>query len=105
MLYEVITGTGPIKGFATTLIIGICTSLFSAIFITRLIFERYLNRNKAMTFDTSVSRNAFKNVQIKFIERSRTFYVISGLILLVSVGVITSYSIHYTKLYETPDPT
>ncbi len=81
-----IFGTGPIKGFATTLIIGICTSLFSAIFITRLIFERYLNRNKAMTFDTSVSRNAFKNVQIKFIERSRTFYVISGLILLVSVG-------------------
>ncbi len=81
-----IFGTGPIKGFATTLVIGICTSLFSAIFITRLIFERYLTRNRVITFATSLTQNAFKNVNFKFIEKSKPFYIVSILLILISIG-------------------
>ena len=81
-----IFGTGPIKGFATTLVIGICTSLFSAIFITRLIFERYLNRNRTITFSTSLTENAFKKVNFKFIENSRPFYITSAILILISIG-------------------
>jgi len=79
-------GTGPIKGFATTLWIGICTSLFSAIFITRLIFERLLNKNREITFATNLTRNAFKNVNINFINQRKIAYVISSAIVLISIG-------------------
>jgi SecD/SecF fusion protein len=79
-------GTGPIKGFATTLVIGIVTSLFSAIFITRLIFESFLKRNRKITFDTNLTRNAFKKVNISFIEKSRIFYVVSIALLIISIG-------------------
>ncbi|HTB06446.1 MAG TPA: protein translocase subunit SecDF [Bacteroidia bacterium] len=75
-------GTGPIQGFATTLIIGIPTSLFTAIFITRLIFERRLSKGKAIAFDTTFTRNAFKNININFVKRRHLYYVISGSILV-----------------------
>jgi len=88
-----IFGTGPIKGFATTLVIGICTSLFSAIFITRLIFERYLTRNRVITFSTSLTENAFKNVNFKFIENSKPFYIVSILLILISVGSLVIRSL------------
>jgi len=80
-------GTGPIKGFATTLIIGIITSLFCAIFITRLIFERMLEKKSDITFDTKLTRNAFKNLDIKFIEKKKLYYAISGLI--IAGGIIS----------------
>jgi SecD/SecF fusion protein len=76
-------GTGPIKGFATTLVIGILTSLFSAIFITRLIYEGMIKKNKTLTFDTSLTKNAFKKVNINFIGRRKIFYFISGSIFLI----------------------
>lgn len=79
-------GTGPIKGFATTLVIGILTSLFSAIFITRLIYERMLSRNVKLTFDTKLTRNAFKNLNIDFIGLRKTFYVISGAVVIIGMG-------------------
>jgi len=78
-------GTGPIKGFATTLVIGICTSLFSAIFITRLIYERMLTRGRKLTFATKLTRNAFKNANIQFIAKRRIFYIISGIIIVLGV--------------------
>lgn len=81
-----IFGTGPIKGFATTLVIGICTSLFSAIFITRLIFERFLSRNNTVTFDTSISRNFLKNVDFNFIDKRKIAYVISSIIIVIGIG-------------------
>jgi len=77
-----IFGTGPIKGFATTLIIGICTSLFSAIFITRLIFEWQLSRNKALTFSTKLTQGAFKKINIGFVVKRKTFYFISTIIIV-----------------------
>jgi len=83
-------GTGPIKGFATTLVIGILTSLFSAIVLTRLIFERQLTKNRKITFDTSLTRNAFKKAHIDFIGIRKIFYIISGSIILagiVSLGI------------------
>lgn len=79
-------GTGPIKGFATTLVIGILTSLFSAIFITRLIYERMLSKNLKLTFDTKLTRNAFKKLSINFIDLRKSAYVISGIIVLIGLA-------------------
>lgn len=81
-----VLGTGPIKGFATTLVIGIITSLFSAIFITRLIFEAFLDRSQAVTFATKITEGAFKNTKINFIGLRKTFYAVSGIILLIAIG-------------------
>ncbi len=83
-------GTGPIKGFATTLLIGIVTSLFTAIFITRLIFEWYLKRNKTITYDTKLTANAFKNTAVKFLEKRKMFYVISAAVVLVGIGSLVT---------------
>ncbi len=80
-----IFGTGPIKGFATTLVIGICTSLFSAIFITRLVYERMLTKNRKLTFATKLTENAFKNVNIPFLGIRKIFYVISGVLVLIGI--------------------
>jgi SecD/SecF fusion protein len=75
-------GTGPIKGFATTLVIGILTSMFTAIFITRLIYESLLKKNANLTFSIKITANVFKNTKIDFIGMRKYFYVMSGLILL-----------------------
>jgi SecD/SecF fusion protein len=80
-------GTGPIKGFATTLVIGILTSLFSAIILTRLMYERMLDKNKNITFDTKISRGAFKNTKVDFIGKRKIFYVVSG--LLIAGGIVS----------------
>ena len=85
-----IFGTGPIQGFATTLIIGILTSLFCGIFVTRLIFERYLDKKKEITFDSKLTRGAFKNINIDFIGAGKYTAFISGAMILaslVSIGV------------------
>ncbi len=79
-------GTGPIKGFATTLLIGILTSLFTAIFLTRLVFEWYLKRNKPITYSTKLTANAFKNTNIKFLEKRKIFYAISAIVIFVGIG-------------------
>jgi len=81
-----IFGTGPIKGFATTLLIGIVTSVFTAIFITRLIFERYLEKNKTITYATKLTEGAWQNAKYKFLPRRKTFYVISGILVLISIS-------------------
>ena len=78
-------GTGPIKGFATTLVIGIITSLFTAIFITRLIYEWYLKKRYTLSFSTKLTANAFKNVHIDFIGKRKIAYFISGSIILVGI--------------------
>ncbi len=80
-----IFGSGPIRGFATTLIIGILTSLFTSIFITRLIFERQLSKNREITFTTSYSKNWLRHVKIPFIEKRKIFYTLSGILILASI--------------------
>ncbi|MFD2915946.1 protein translocase subunit SecDF [Psychroserpens luteus] len=79
-------GTGPIKGFATTLLIGIVTSLFTAIFITRLLVDWYVNSGKKLDFTTSITKNLFQNNNINFIGKRKIAYVISGVLILVSLG-------------------
>ena len=81
-----IFGTGPIKGFATTLIIGIISSLFTAIFLTRLIFEWYLDRNKPISFVSKITDKAFKNIRFKWIDNRKYAYVISASIIILSLG-------------------
>lgn len=86
-LILLVLGTGPIKGFATTLLIGIATSLFTAIFITRLFIDNYAkNPNKTLAFSTGVTKNLFANLSIPFLQKRKTFYVLSGIFILVSLG-------------------
>lgn len=79
-------GTGPIRGFATTLVIGIVTSLFTAIFITRLIIEDMLKRNRELTFSIPLTANLFKNTKIDFIGIRKYFYGFSAIILILGIG-------------------
>ena len=88
-------GTGPIKGFATTLIIGILTSLFSAIFITRLLISRRLNKNKELKFATKLTDGAFKNTNIDFIGKRKKFYILSGIIILLGIGSLVTKGLNY----------
>lgn len=78
-------GTGPIKGFATTLIIGIVTSLFTAIFITRLLIDWYLDKGKSLTFTTAVTKGLFQNMNINFISKRKVSYVVSVIAIVLSL--------------------
>lgn len=80
-----IFGSGPIKGFATTLMVGIVTSLFTAIFITRLIFEWQLKKNKKITFTAKITSNWLVNPKIKFLDKRRIAYIISGTLITISL--------------------
>ena len=80
-----IFGTGPIKGFATTLIIGIITSLFTAIFITRLLVDWYIAKGKNLTFNTNMTKGLFQNMNINFIGKRKMAYIISSIAILLSL--------------------
>ena len=88
-------GTGPIKGFATTLIIGILTSLFAAIFITRLVISYRLNKGKTISFSTKLTEGAFKNINFDFIGKRKRFYILSSIIVLLGVGSLTTRGLHF----------
>ncbi|MEX2595479.1 MAG: protein translocase subunit SecDF [Salibacteraceae bacterium] len=90
-----IFGSGPIKGFATTLIIGIATSLFAAIFITRLLFEWRLDRSQTPSFANKLTENVLANANFGFISRRKTFYIVSGIILLVGLGSLVTRGLNY----------
>ncbi|HOW39353.1 MAG TPA: protein translocase subunit SecDF [Bacteroidales bacterium] len=79
-------GTGPIKGFATTLVIGIFTSLFSSIYITRLIYEGLLKRNANLSFSIKITANILKNTNIDFIGKRKIFYAISIGITIIGIA-------------------
>jgi SecD/SecF fusion protein len=109
-------GTGPIQGFATTLIIGIISSLFCAIFITRLIFDRWLGKNKAIPFGNKMTMNAFKNININFVGKRKLYYIFSGIIIAAgifcyinkggfSLGVDFKGGRSYVVRFEEPKPT
>lgn len=79
-------GTGPIKGFATTLLIGIATSLFTAIFITRILVNSRVTKKKSLTFSTSITKNLFRNLTITFLTKRKFAYLISGVLIIVAVS-------------------
>ncbi|MFD0940832.1 protein translocase subunit SecDF [Pedobacter boryungensis] len=81
-----IFGTGPVQGFATTLCVGIVTSLFAAVLISRVIFEGLLSKKANISFDNSVTRNAFKNIAFNFVGHRKLYYVISSVIILAGIG-------------------
>src|SRR5690554_821351 len=89
-----IFGTGPIQGFATTLLIGIATSLFTSIFITRLLIEWYSKDGKALPFSTGLSKNLFVNNNINFLKKRKTAYVISGIMILISIGSLATLGLN-----------
>ncbi|OFX60570.1 MAG: protein translocase subunit SecDF [Bacteroidetes bacterium GWA2_30_7] len=88
-------GSGPIQGFATTLIIGILTSLFSAIFISRIIFEWMLGRNKDIKFDNKITRNFLTNTKINFIGIRKKLYVVSIVVIVIGIGSLIYKGLNY----------
>ena len=81
-------GTGPIRGFATTLIIGIACSFFTAVFMTRLVYEHYMNKNKwlNLTFTTRLSKNLMVNPKYNFMGHVKRYFAIFGIIIAVCVA-------------------
>ena len=80
-------GTGPIRGFATTLIIGIFCSFFSAVFLTRLVYEHFMNKDKwlNLTFTTGISKNLMQNVHYNFMGITKRSFTIWGVIIVVCI--------------------
>ena len=91
-------GTGPIKGFATTLLIGIITSLFTAIFITRLLIDWDVKRGSRLSFSTPLTKGLFRNLNIDFLGRRKLTYLISGIIIASGI-----FSLFNTGLDEGID--
>ena len=79
-------GTGPIKGFATTLLIGILTSLFTAIFISRLLIDWYLNRGGKLDFSTRMTKGLFRSINLEFLKKRKLAYIISGTIIIAGLA-------------------
>ena len=112
-----IFGSGPVQGFATTLVVGILTSLFTSIFITRLIFNWGLNKNFNFNFGNKITINAFANTKIDFLSKRKVFYIISGAILLIGIVSLAtkgldlgidfaggrSYTVRFDKPVKTND--
>ncbi len=88
-------GTGPVQGFATTLIIGLLTSLFTAIFISRMIFIYLLDKNKTVVFDTKLTRNFLANTNFNFLNMRKTAYTISIILVIVSLASLTFRGLNY----------
>ncbi len=88
-------GTGPIKGFATTLLIGIATSLFSAIFISRLFIEWFLNKGKQLDFSTKITKNWFTNLKFDFLSKRKIDYVFSGSMIVVALISLFSIGLNW----------
>ena len=79
-------GTGPVQGFATTLMIGIATSLFTSLFITRLVFEGWLKKDKNISFSNNATRDFLKNTSIDFIGFGKKAAIIAGVFVVISIG-------------------
>ena len=112
-------GTGPIKGFATTLLIGIITSLVTSIFITRIFLDWSLSRNEKIAFSTSITKNWFKNLNFDFLAKRKIAYAISGTLIVLSlISLFTkglnqgvdfvggrTYQVRFDKAVSAPDVT
>ncbi len=88
-------GSGPVQGFATTLIIGIITSVLTSIFITRLIFDDRIKKGKNITFENSLTKNFLKNTHFDFISARKVSYIVSGVLILISIVSIFTKGFTY----------
>ena len=93
-------GSGPVQGFATTLIIGIITSVLTSIFIPRIIFDDRVSKGKNVTFDNKLTRNFLQNTHVDFIGKKKIAYIVSGLLIVASLASIFtkgfSYGVDFT---------
>jgi len=93
-------GSGPVQGFATTLVIGIITSLMTSIFITRLIFEWRLTKNKPITFSNKFTKNFLTNTKVDFVAMRKYAYIFSISVIVISLAFIFtkgfSYGVDFT---------
>ncbi|MBC6111473.1 protein translocase subunit SecDF [Pedobacter fastidiosus] len=111
-------GSGPVQGFATTLCIGILSSLFAAVAISRVVFESLLSRKVDISFDNNFTRNAFKNLSFNFVGRRKIYYIISTIIIIAGIGMYfkngglnlgvdfkggRTYLVHFDKAVNTED--
>jgi len=83
-------GLGPVKGFAVVLIIGVLCSVFTAVFVSRLVIEWWVGKDRNLPFWSNMSKGAFKNINIDWIGKRRIAYIISGTIILA--GVISIFT-------------
>ena len=107
-----IFGTGPIKGFATTLLIGIGTSLFTAIFITRILVDSRNDKGKNVSFSTKTTKEFLSNINLSFLQKRKIAYLISTLLIIVSLISLFSKGLNqgvdfvggrsYTVRFEDP---
>jgi SecD/SecF fusion protein len=107
-----IFGTGPIKGFATTLLIGIGTSLFTAIFITRILVDARNEKGKDVSFSTKATKGLLSNINISFLRRRKVAYFVSSILILMSLISLTYQGLNqgvdfvggrsYTVRFEKP---
>jgi len=88
-------GSGPVQGFATTLIIGILSSLFSAIFISRLIFNWALNKNREVNFANKLTLNTLANTSINFLSKRKIAYGISIALIVISIASLAIRGLNY----------
>jgi len=88
-------GSGPVQGFATTLIIGIITSVLTSIFITRLIFDDRIEKGKSIAFENNLTKNFLKNTHFDFIAARKWSYIISGALIVISVVSIFTKGFTY----------
>ncbi len=105
-------GTGPIQGFATTLIIGIAASLFTAILLSRIFVENWLEKSGQMTFSTKFSENLFTSLSIDFLGKRKMAYIVSGILIVISLISIITKGLNpgvdfvggrtFTVRFETP---
>ncbi len=85
-LVLIMFGSGTVQGFAVTLCIGIVTSLFTSIFVTRLIIDSQLNHKRKLNFSFPFSENFLQNVHIDFLGKRKTFYIIAGIAIVVCIA-------------------
>lgn len=93
-------GSGPIYGFAVVLVIGILTSLFTAILISRLIFEWLLERDTKMTFGNKATNNLFKNINFDFVGKRRYSYWFSGILTVIGIVSLAVNGLNYGVDFE-----
>nr|NQU89382.1 protein translocase subunit SecD [Bacteroidota bacterium] len=88
-------GSGPVQGFATTLIIGILSSLFSAIFISRLVFDYFLNKNKTIVFGNKYTINMLVNAKYNFLGMRKGAYILSATVIILGIASLTIRGLNY----------
>ena len=93
-------GSGPVQGFATTLIIGIISSVLTSIFVTRLIFDDRIKKGKTVSLSSNLTKNFLKNTKVDFIKAKKYSYIISGALIVISILSIClkgfSYGVDFT---------